>query len=715
MSLSHLESFSQCGTAPTSGLTTISSADIVVNSYYAGRADANSGSKTVPVNAKDNRSAAAGLASGDMVLIIQMQGAQFTTTNSSRYGDNNNGDPGSGYTNNASLVAGYYEYNLVASYNGTNSITLTYPLLRTYNTSAYTTTQGIETFQVIRVPRDYDLNIASGGSITAPAWNGSTGGVVVLNVNNTLTINGAIAVDGKGFRGGGGKYFKGTTNGSSTNNATGGGQVDLENTDYRFNSTVTNNRNTTGGAKGEGIAGTPAFVLPMGATNATTNTVEGYIGGSMGRGAPGNAGGGGTDGDPTSNQYNPGGGGGANGGDGGMGGSGWDGGDHDKTNYPYGGFGGKAFAQRSKDRFVMGGGGGAGTGNNSTAGSTDYISSGGCGGGIVLIRAKFFSGSGTISANGAAALDQNVTGITDAAGGGGAGGSIIVLANDPKIVGTHTIKASANGGKGGDMSAYFAHGPGGGGGGGYVLTNIIPTGSITVTGAASGRTRATATGDPVNDPYGSTAGSDGVKSVVTGGSALTNTGSPATPCGTLPVTLTQWSGIYKNNKTYLSWTVENVADFSHFSVERSADGAHFSPLGDVAGITSGAFAQSYSFEDVFPADGVNYYRLKMIDLNGQYTYSGVLIIRTNGSGIQINATPNPFTDHVVISIQSTTDEPANLRVFNSDGKLVWRKTTYVKAGTNVQYFNDLQSLPKGVYIIKVDKGDTTGEFRMLKQ
>jgi hypothetical protein len=76
---------------------------------------------------------------------------------------------------------------------------------------------------------------------------------------------------------------------------------------------------------------------------------------------------------------------------------------------------------------------------------------------------------------------------------------------------------------------------------------------------------------------------------------------------------------------------------------------------------------------------------------------------------------HPFTDHVVISIQSVTAEAANLRVFNSEGKLVWRKTTYVSAGTNVQYFNDLQSLPRGAYIIKVNKGNTTGEFKLIKQ
>ncbi len=99
-------------------------------------------------------------------------------------------------------------------------------------------------------------------------------------------------------------------------------RASLTNTDYRWNSPVTNASNSTGGAKGEGIAGTPAYYFEYGTTITTAGTVEGYINGSMGRGAPGNGGGGATDGSPvgasTENQFNSGGGGGGNAGSGGQ-------------------------------------------------------------------------------------------------------------------------------------------------------------------------------------------------------------------------------------------------------------------------------------------------------------------------------------------------------------------------------------------------------------
>lgn len=701
-------SYSQCGAAPTNGLTTIASANQIVNTYYPGTGNPTSGATTLTVGNRDSRGDNTNLGSGDMVLIIQMQGADYNSTNSDAYGDGVAGGNASGYVT-GNLVAGYYEYNIVSSYsNGSGVVNFTYTLANNYYTRTYTASTGIRTYQVIRVPRYYDLTINAGSSITAPAWDGKTGGVVVIEAANVITINGSVTANALGFRGGGGKRFRGV----STGNTNGAGSI--TNTDFRWASPFTTAADSTGGAKGEGIAGTPVYTLQNGFANATTGTVEGYIDGALGRGAPGNAGGGGTDGDPSSNQYNPGGGGGGNGGAGGKGGSGWDGGSANVNTYPTGGYGGAAFTQVAVQRFVLGGGGGAGTSNNGTAGTTDYLSSGACGGGIIIMRGKSYSGNGTVTANGAAANNVSTSGVTDAAGGGGAGGTIVVVTNQAGSVGTHTITAAANGGKGGDMSAHWAHGPGGGGGGGFVASNVIPTGSISVNGGANGLTRS-ASGVAVPDiAYGAVAGSTGIKTILTSNQGLINASNSSSPCGVLPITLSMWNGVYKNSKTYLSWQSDEGINFSHFVIEHSTDGIHFSSLGQVAAYASTPAGQ-YSFVDASPASGVNYYRLKMVDNDGKYNYSGILTIRTDVKGFRVSATPNPFTDHVVITLESTIDEMVQLRLFNSDGKLIWRKTSFVTAGTNAQYFNELQSLPKGIYFIKLNKQYTVAELKLVKQ
>jgi hypothetical protein len=657
-------SFSQCGavlSSPANDIA-ISTDNTVLNTYYPGTGSPVKGSTTLTVGTTSIGSSTP-IANGDMVLIIQMQGAEINSANGDAYGDGVAGGNATGYLN-TNLVAGTFEYNIVSAYNsGTGLVTLQYGIANNYYTRAYSSTLGAQSYQLIRVPRYYNFTINNNKSITGTAWNGSAGGVIVLEATNTFTFgnaNSSINANGLGYRGGGGKNFLGAS-------------TSLTNTEYRWNSPVTTTGNSTGGAKGEGIAGTPMYVYNSG-TNSTTTNIEGYVDGSLGRGAPGNAGGGGTDGQTNSNQYNTGGGGGGNGGAGGRGGSGWDGGAGNPATYNTGGYGGSAYAQASEMKIVMGGGGGAGTANNATAANTEYLCSGAAGGGIVIVRAKSFAGNGSITANGLASKDPSTT---DAAGGGGAGGSIIVLTNTSTIATNATIIATATGGNGGNSTIHFAHGPGGGGGGGVVITNVLSSGNITVTGGANGLTRTGSVSGPIDNAYNATPGAAGVSRVMTTTPLFISPGNAGSPCGILPITLNLWNGVYRNDKTYLTWETDKGVNFSHFVIERSADGSHYASLGQVQASTAATLSLQYSYTDNAPASGTNYYRLKLVDADGTYQYSGIITIRTNVQGFNVSVSPNPFTDNVTVTIESTTDETVLLRVFNNDGKLVWRKSTSV--------------------------------------
>ena len=692
--------FSQCGAvlSSTGNNFFVTSFNSVLNTYYPGTDNPVKGSTTLTVGTPIGN--ATNIANGDMVLIIQMQGAEINSANSDAYGDGVAGGNASGYLNTG-LVAGTFEYNIVSAYNsGTGLVTLQYGIANNYYTRAYSSTLGAQSYQLIRVPRYYNFTINNNSMVSGTAWNGSAGGVIVLEATNTFTLStttSRINANGIGYRGGGGINFTGASTG-------------LTNSDYRWNSPVTMSGNTTGGAKGEGIAGTPMYVYNSG-TSTTTN-IEGYVDGSLGRGAPGNGGGGGTDGQGSGNQYNTGGGGGGNGGPGGRGGSGWDGGAGAPATYNTGGFGGSDFAEASEFKIVMGGGGGAGTANDATAAGTEYLCSGAAGGGIIIVRAKTFSGGGTITANGA---NSNNPTTGDAAGGGGAGGSIIVLTNTSTIATNANITATAKGGNGGSSTINYAHGPGGGGGGGVVITNVLSAGKITVTGGTNGLTRTGSTSGPIDNAYNATSGAAGIARVLTTTPLLLSPGNATSPCGILPVTLKLWNGVYRNDKTYLSWETDKGVNFSHFVIERSSDGAHYTSLGLVQASTAASLTLQYSFTDIAPASGTNYYRLKMTDADGTYQYSGIITIRTNVQGFNVSASPNPFTNNVVVTIESATDETVLLRVFNNDGKLVWRKSTSVYTGTNVQYFSELQALPKGIYYIKVNKQNSESGLKLIKQ
>ena len=300
-----------CGVPGKDGPSTTLSG--IVNSYYPGSANADAGATSISLGARDNRGSATTISPGDLLLVIQMQGAQIATDNDMRYGSGlgtagNQTQPGSG-SNGTSFVAGQYEYviaqNSIGDAGGT--LNLMTGLVNSYSTAAFGA-QGQVRFQVVRIPQYSSVTL--GGTLTAPAWNGATGGLVALDVAGSLNLNGnAIDVAGLGFRGGAGIQMGGDT--TYTPNTT-------TRLDYRRLAPAPGNipsqingaggtapapqtgTNTANAPKGEGIAGTPRYinVISGGIPSLVNTGVEGYPSGSMGRGAPGNAGGGGTDGGP---------------------------------------------------------------------------------------------------------------------------------------------------------------------------------------------------------------------------------------------------------------------------------------------------------------------------------------------------------------------------------------------------------------------------------
>jgi gliding motility-associated-like protein len=337
---------------------------------------------------------------GDQALLIQMTGAQVNTTNTSAFGQ---------ITDYA--TAGHYEFVTISNVSG-SQVAVGEDLLYTYNTSA--------NVQLISVPSYTNAEVTA--TLTCPAWDGTTGGVIVLAVDDTLTLSAEIQANGKGFQGGT-VYTSGGFNCASMA--------------YFYGST-----DDRGAEKGKGIA------LNSAATQ-------------RGRGAFANGGGGGND-------HNAGGGGGGNAGVGGIGGMEYNGcGSDPNTGAANGGIGGYSVVTDSS-RIFMGGGGGAGHENVQYGDGT----SGGRGGGIIIILAGVIDGnSEEIRAEG---QGVNLLAAGDGAGGGGAGGSVLIQADEV----ISPLLINVEGGDGGSINfpnTTECSGPGGGGAGGLIAwnTNLI--------------------------------------------------------------------------------------------------------------------------------------------------------------------------------------------------------------------------------------------------
>ncbi|HET7003200.1 MAG TPA: T9SS type A sorting domain-containing protein, partial [Puia sp.] len=619
------------------------------------------------------------IAAGDIVLIIQMQGAQIkvpASIGSVKYGSNSTPGRSSGFLSTG-LQAGNMEFavatNAVPIAGGVLNISA--GLTNAYSNSAFGA-NGQYTYQVIRVPNYYNIQLTAPG-ITTATWNGKVGGVTVIDAVNQLDLNGqTINAVGAGFRGGGGITKTGAA-GTLTD-------------EYTMS---TNNAN---GSKGEGIAGTPRYVN----YNFTLidNVVEGYPSGSFALGAPGNAGGGATDSNPPSNDQHAGGGGGGNGGAGGRGGNGW------KTVGVSGGFGGSTFTTvnpvagnyASPSRLIMGGGGGAGDTNNSTGSIGALSSSGAAGGGIVIISVGTISNAGTINVSGST-FDKTV--INDGSGGGGAGGSILIYANS----GQAGITAIADGGNGinnyPSSAAATQHGPGGGGGGGVIFSNAAINVASSVNGGAPG----TSFGSTTSANFGEFPGDPGILTTTFPFSQLPPNMQICQSI-VLPVTILSFDAKYvAANNVKVSWSTTDEVNASYFVVERSSNGSDFKEVSQVNVSESANPVHNYNINDQLynVNSNVVYYRLRIVDKDGKYNYSKIIPVKLDQPDNSISVYPNPVDNYAIVNLYS--DKPGNcvLRLIDEAGRQILVKSFTAVAGNNNLTVDQLGHLQKGIYVIQV--------------
>jgi hypothetical protein len=673
--LSIFYSLTHAQTCPASSTTSINSGNLSAagNTYFsAAQATVNAGSSSIVLGPAGYGSTP--ISPLDILLIIQMQGAEINSGNGATYGSN--GTTGRGYLNNAQLMAGNMEFivatNSVPVTGGT--LNLKSALTKSYKNSAFGT-YGQYSYQVIRVPLYYQISM--GTDLTIPDWNGSTGGALVLATTDILTMNGhQINATGAGFRGGGGK-----------SSISGSGAY----TDLRALSTA-----NAGASKGEGIAGMPRYINSNGALLDNGTTLEGYPNGSFDRGSPGNAGGGGTDGLPSANSNNSGGGGGSNGGVGGGGGNSW------SSNRSCGGIGGATFAQVSPSRLVMGGGGGAGSTDGGTGTpNLGFASSGTAGGGIVILNIGGFSGTGIINANGDA---PNTTLQNDGAGGAGAGGSVLIVGGG-SLTGLTVHANGANGASNtGGPSGPQPHGPGGGGGGGVIYS----TGTLNAGSTANGGAAGTTTGG-VN--YGATAGAAGLIQV-------TASTLPAFPvCTVLAANFLSASVSNKNNNNMLNWTVADDAKVQQYNIERSDDGFEFVSIATILPQSTGNNNKPYQYTDADAATRINelllYYRIKLVQINGHIIYSKVMQVKSAEHMTGLTLTPNPVADLATLYFLADNLAAISVQVLDLKGKSVWKKQYTAGVGINMLPLNNLQALPDGVYIVHLTNGKQVQSVKML--
>lgn len=161
--------------------------------------------------------------------------------------------------------------------------------------------------------------------------------------------------------------------------------------------------------------------------------------------------------------------------------------------------------------------------------------------------------------------------------------------------------------------------------------------------------------------------------------------------GTLAVTMLSFTGTATGNSNLLQWVTANETDNNNFELQRSDNGSSFSTVATIDGAGNTVTRHLYSYQDMQPLIGRNYYRLKQIDQNGRVSYSAIISITRGKESQQFNVYPNPVT-HAVLNIQLSS--ATVIKIYNSMGTQVLVKS--IAAGTQQL---DVSSLAKGMYFV----------------
>lgn len=171
-----------------------------------------------------------------------------------------------------------------------------------------------------------------------------------------------------------------------------------------------------------------------------------------------------------------------------------------------------------------------------------------------------------------------------------------------------------------------------------------------------------------------------------------------------PVTFINVSAKPVAGGTLITWEVADEIDVKEYEVERSDDGARFSKIGSVGANGN----DTYTFTDVQPIKGAAFYRIKNVDLNGDYKYSTIITLRNGGSLVITRAYPLPARGNLTLQ-HNEAFRQSLITISSLDGKMV--KTQRPSTGS-IQTDIDLSGMQSGVYLLRYDDG--RGQVETLK-
>ncbi|GGN00659.1 hypothetical protein GCM10010967_38620 [Dyadobacter beijingensis] len=179
----------------------------------------------------------------------------------------------------------------------------------------------------------------------------------------------------------------------------------------------------------------------------------------------------------------------------------------------------------------------------------------------------------------------------------------------------------------------------------------------------------------------------------------------------LPIYISNFEGKAVEKGVELTWNVVAEQDGKEFEILRYDDRMQNEAVLGKVSLTDQRTGR-YSFLDENPLTGTNYYQLKQIDIDGTFTKSKIVAVKTDVlTGTVVS--PNPASDYVNVQFSSRSASTSDVTIYNIAGQPVSTSTIRISAGKNAHRIN-VKKLGGGHYFMKINHGGEGTKLRFIK-
>lgn len=166
--------------------------------------------------------------------------------------------------------------------------------------------------------------------------------------------------------------------------------------------------------------------------------------------------------------------------------------------------------------------------------------------------------------------------------------------------------------------------------------------------------------------------------------------------------LVDFTAKYNDNKTILSWSVQDNAPFDSYEIEYLHQADNVISLAAIKNNNTNNYTFTHNTND----KGILYYRLKQKHTDKRISYSKIVTVNTGSNSALIQkAFPNPFTNNISVAVNLEKAETITIQIIDVSGNLLKTEVWKGIQGNNLVFVNGLHDLTKGHYILKIIAGN----------